>query len=76
MNIFSNCLFGHGDWITVRIKGVLTRQCERCQQPMGAILVNAEAPEIVAPKKLPKVKPMLAKKLKVKRGPARITRIA
>lgn len=60
----SKCWFGHGqDWTRVLVDDVWMRQCERCQEPMSAILVNAEAQDI-QPARVPKIKSLKAKKAK------------
>lgn len=36
----SPCLFGHGQPVYSRTNGVLSWQCERCQQSLGPVLAG------------------------------------
>jgi hypothetical protein len=62
-------LFGHSsDWTRVIVNGVWFRQCDRCQQPTTALLVNSEA-EGIQPAKVPAVRERKAVKAKKTRKP-------
>jgi len=68
MNLFSPCWLSHSrEWTYIRVAGVLTRACARCQAPLGAILVNREAHAIV-PAKVPPIVPLKAVKAKKKKA--------
>jgi hypothetical protein len=63
-SVLAGCWFGHStEWTRVIVDGVWFRQCERCQQPTAAILVNAEASDI-QPAKVKAIKALKAKKVK------------
>jgi len=65
--VLSGCFFNHSPhWHRVVINGVWTRQCDRCLEPLTAILVNDEGRDI-QPAKVPAITPRHAQIEKAKR---------
>ena len=38
--LLNPCLLGHASWHRDRVAGQLVKRCDRCQQPMGAMLAG------------------------------------